>query len=158
MGHVSVLNIPPKSLDGHILVEGGIFSWRSGRLGYFSNVTSRQSSRSCLNYCNDATMAQACYSAVPSHAMIEQYKQIELNAPSKSNIPITTLTRDFCHQEVSSVWSCFQTCAQANRRVARVLGLLASTVHMLQIWLIHGNLQKMLRLGWITRATAIIFF
>ena len=37
VGNVSVLNIPPKSLDGHMLVEGGICSCKSGRLGYFSN-------------------------------------------------------------------------------------------------------------------------
>ena len=103
-------------------------------------------------------MAQACSSAVPSHAMVEQDKQIDFNAPSLSNIPMTTLTRDFCRRDVSSVWSCFQTCAWASRRVSRVLDVLASTVRMLRIWLRHGNSQTMLRLGWITRATARIFF
>ena len=128
---MSVLNIPPKILDGYMLVEGGICSWRSGRLRYFSNLNSRQSSRICLNSWNAAMMAQACSSAVPSNTMIEQDKQIDFNAPSLSNIPMTTLTRDFCCQDVSSVWSCFQTCARASRRVARVLDVLTSTVRML---------------------------
>ena len=155
---MSVLNILPKSLDGHMLVEGGIFLWRSGQLGYFSNVTSRQSSRSCLNSWKDAMMAQACSSAVPSRTMIEQDKHIDFNAPSLSNIPMTTLMRDFCCQDVSSVWSCCQTCAQASRRVARDLDVLASTVRILRIWLRNVNPQKMLRLGWITRDNARTFF
>ena len=157
VGHVSVLNIPPKSLDGYMLVEGGIFLWRSGKLGYYLNVTSCQSSMTCLNSWNDAMMAQAFSSAVPSRAMIEQDKQIDSNAQSLSNIPMTTLTRDFYCQDVSSVWSCFHNCAWSSCRVTRVLDVLASTVRMLQIWLRHGNLQTMLRLGWITRATARIF-
>ena len=132
---MSVLNIPPKSLDGNMLVEGGISLWRSGRLGYFSNVTSCQSSRSCLNSWNDAMMAQACSSAVPSRAMIEQYKQIDFNAQSLSNIPMKTLTRDFCCWDVSYVWICFKNCSQASQRVARVLDVLASTVRILRMWL-----------------------
>ena len=46
-------------------------------------------------------MAQAFSSAVPSRAMIEQDKQIDSNAQSLSNIPMTTLTRDFSLEAAS---------------------------------------------------------
>ncbi len=126
---LSWLIMPPSILVTSKLNGYGSFARRSGWFGNMFSVSACHFFNSSDPSSNEARIALAHFSVVPSSAMIAPLRQIVFNSLSSVKKLMTVLMRLVWHQFVPLLCSCFRTLALPIWYAARVLVTNQRVVH-----------------------------